>query len=571
MRGGTVRPRGPITAEEFGKLPITDLAAKLRNEWTPKKLYDQNTSDDFLNPLNAEGVGEMLRADILKRFQDYVTDAPLFFERNILDQHYTYSFLRGVQEAIRGNKVSTSGIVWDNLVALCDTIVSSGEKEQYNSQKRERESFDVWLSSWTGVLSALTDVLQELLSDDSGKPRIDFPKYRDQLFTIIRYLLSYSDPVPEDERLETAKMTTTAGGSTEKYVTDPYSMAINTVRGRAFQAFVQFVYQDGKKFSKDVKSKLSPDVKKLYEIVLAKENTRALMFMFGHYIPSFHARDREWILALLPQIFSETPEKRHLYTAAWEGYLSASLFRELFAEPKIQKLYEAGITLSDATELKQKHFRDPDESIATHLALAFMHYKDFGFEHPLFKAFWSKGDREQHSAFVSFLGRRYVVGENAEANTLLAENAWSKERLMLFWDWMLANYKAPEPFLEFGFWVNTERKQLFDMTWLAERVRKTLEKTRGNIDWDYGYMRSVVALAKSAPKETLTALELYLLVGGVRGTSERRQPFHVDAECFEAFEILYANPETKDGVYKLIDDLIREGGSAFWKLKEVLK
>ncbi|MEY4731126.1 MAG: hypothetical protein RL681_72, partial [Candidatus Parcubacteria bacterium] len=36
MRGGTVRPRGPITAEEFGKLPITDLAAKLRNEWTPK-------------------------------------------------------------------------------------------------------------------------------------------------------------------------------------------------------------------------------------------------------------------------------------------------------------------------------------------------------------------------------------------------------------------------------------------------------------------------------------------------------------------------------------------------------
>ena len=78
MRSGTVVPRGPITKEEFGNLSIADIAKKLRIEWTPEKLSKQNTSDDFLRPLNAEGVGELLRTDIVKRLPDYIKNAGLF-------------------------------------------------------------------------------------------------------------------------------------------------------------------------------------------------------------------------------------------------------------------------------------------------------------------------------------------------------------------------------------------------------------------------------------------------------------------------------------------------------------
>ena len=70
MRCGTVVPRGPITQQEFGQLPISEIAKKLRNEWTPEKLAKQNTSDDFLNPLNAEGAGELLKNDIHNRPQE---------------------------------------------------------------------------------------------------------------------------------------------------------------------------------------------------------------------------------------------------------------------------------------------------------------------------------------------------------------------------------------------------------------------------------------------------------------------------------------------------------------------
>ena len=126
MRGGTVVPRGPITKDEFGNLEIADIDKRLRDEWTPEKLSEQNKSDDFLNPLNAEGVGELLRVDITKRLQDYINNSILFFERDVLDQHYTYSFLRGIQEVLRCKQVDISSINWANLIALCFAIKKSG-------------------------------------------------------------------------------------------------------------------------------------------------------------------------------------------------------------------------------------------------------------------------------------------------------------------------------------------------------------------------------------------------------------------------------------------------------------
>ena len=46
-----------------------------------------------------------------------------------------------------------------------------------------------------------------------------------------------------------------------------------------------------------------------------------------------------------------------------------------------------------------------------------------------------------------------------------------------------------------------------------------------------------------------------------------------DQEWYEALEILYRNSDEKirRGVVTLIDDLIRERGRSFWRLKKVLE
>ena len=63
---------------------------------------------------------------------------------------------------------------------------------------------------------------------------------------------------------------------------------------------------------------------------------------------------------------------------------------------------------------------------------------------------------------------------------------------------------------------------------------------------------------------------MFVLDGAIR--SDKRRPFFDwEDKCFEGLQILYSNPSTKADAYTLIDDLLREGGSAFWKLKEIIK
>ncbi|MFH2069119.1 MAG: hypothetical protein ABII89_06645 [Candidatus Omnitrophota bacterium] len=566
IRSGSIVPRGPITKEEFSDLPIADIAKKLRNEWTPKKLTEQDINDDFFNPLNAEGVGELLRTDIAKRLQDYINNAHLFFERDVLDQHYTYSYLRGTQEVIRGNKADVNNINWDNLITLCTAIKKSGEVKPFSDEKRERNTFNAWLSDWRGVHSVMTDVLQELLNEERDKIIVDFSKYRSDLFSIISYLLVYPDPEPRDEQIETAGMKTKSPGSDEYSVSDPFSMAINTVRGRAFQVFVLFVYQDGKKFTKEEKVKISLDTKNLYETVLKNERTRALMFMFGHYLPSFYFRNKEWIQGLLPQIFPTEQEKRHLYTAAWEGYVSTSLYEDVFFNPDIQKLYERGLALTDADYPKQKHFKEPDEGVAVHIALAFMHFLGFGFDHTLFKKFWSIPNSKNHKEFISFIGRHSISRESAAE--WVKHNKVDIEKLKKFWDWALENCNSEE-LTGFGFWIKTEQSPLC-IKWLAKHTRQTLEETKGYVEWEYGLMRSLTAFAKEAPEDTLVILRFHLLEEVAKHEPVRTW-LHVDNEVYDAFKEIYKNKTTKEGVRILINDLLPYRNGLFWGLKPILE
>ena len=560
-----VSSRAPVSQEEFGQLPLAEIARKLRYEWTPANLNAKNTEDDFYNPINASGVGERLQKDMPERLQQYAENASLFFDRIALDQHYTYEFFVGIQKAIKKHRRLASKVNWDGVIELCCAIRDSGEKEPFERGQRVTGWHDTWLADWDAVHSAVADALRELLTKQDGQTPVDFGRYRDQIYGTVTYLLTHPDPSPVDEQL---KFTESASGikamhddADGRWATDPLTMAINTVRGRAFEVFYLFVVLDG--------DKIRSDVKQLYEDVLRRENTRALMYMFGRYLSIIYFRDKDWTRRLFPLIFSKDAAKIWLYSAAWEGYLSARLYGEMITDPAIQHLYQRALFLKDSDfPPRQKHTKDPDESIAEHLALAFMHSKEFGLDHKLLQAFWQKKNPKQHAHFVQSLGRFFILDDDSEK--FFANNPESKNRLKDLWDLLLQKQENQEVFEKFGLWIELD-KGIFEPAWLARRVRKTIEKTNGILEWHYKDLTPVPQLAEAAPKETLEIARLYLLQSGVHGNEEETLwHWNYDNKWVEAFEILHSHPTTKAGATALINRLVGEGGRAFWPLKKIL-
>lgn len=563
MRSGTVVPQAPGDQALWGG-PAEKIVAALKSDFAPENLKKMPGYEaDFLRPINEEGVGDELRKQMELRPAEFLANAPSFLDRAAMAPHYTYSFLRGAFELLKNNK--TGDIELAPLNALLEAIRDSGLAEPFEDTAAQRRG---WSADWISVHRQMTDVVNELLREVEGDPRFDFAAHRDTLLATISYLLSHPHPTEKENDVSTASFKRQDPGSREYILSDPHAVAINSVRGEAFEALGSFVFLDRKLLAPTGK-KIGDDVKGLYEHVLRAERTQALMFMFGRYLPTFYFRDPKWILGLMPEIFSDDPAKKDLYLAAWEGYLSVAIYEEMFGEPLVAALYQRAIDDADSDYTKRHYIHELGEALATHLALAFMHYREAGFDSQLFRAFWGRDVGNRHAAFVSFLGRKYLSGKSDDVDRFLAETPVAKERLKEFWDWLLAADTKISVLMNFGYWIDTE-KRVLDPAWLASRTKITLEKTGGELEWEYGLQKSILDLVVAAPSDTLAILRSHLLDWGLKAGWGQRFFFMRD-DWQEALTILYKNSSTKAGTELLINDLILKGGQLFWGLKKVLE
>ena len=112
----------------------------------------------------------------------------------------------------------------------------------------------------------------------------------------------------------------------------------------------------------------------------------------------------------------------------------------------------------------------------------------------------------------------------------------------------------------FGYWMKADAG-LFENEWLANQIRRTLEKTKGVVEWEHGMMESLRSLASVSPRAALESSRLHLLVGRVADPADRRWVY-VDDDLVEIFKILYGDPVTKEPTRKLINDLLPLGNGA---------
>ena len=562
---GSVESRPPKDSENLWTKPISDIVAQLKR-WTPEELEKTDTEQNFHQPVNMRGVGDKLRAKIKERLPEYVANASLFFDRDNLDPHYTYEYFYGLYEAVRANYATARMIDWAPFVAVSRVIAESGITDPFPQKRDEEDKFE-WEASWVSVHTAIGDALKVLLSEEEEKTAVDFPKHRNDLLFCVQYLLQQPQPGPADETGDKAILQVQE--SADKYqASDPYSIAINSTRGRAFEAFLQFVFQDGKHRKRTGQPVLAEDVKRTYVDTLEREKTLSILFMFGHYLAFFYFRDLDdtdatWMKEdVFPRLFTNDTTQKDPLLAVWEGYLTTNLYKNLFEE--LHDQYARAIEADSTSYPKRKYHQDLDEALATHIALAYVHFKEFGFDSDLFKLFWSKPNTKRQAAFISFIGRHTISRDNP--TQWLKENDVNVKKLEALWDYILEHCDDKEALQEFGFWMNVE-KGVLDPAWLVDRIDRTLKKSGGNVKWEIKLMDSMPALAETNPEKMLSILRNFLL----EGTILKRGPGFVrtDVDFMETFKILYA--KLPDETHLLVNELLPINSGQFWILKEILK
>jgi len=535
-RSGAISPKSPVNLPDFS---VEEIIEHLRTDWSPKVLKEQFEHDDFFSPRGTEGLGDALKNDVKNRIDDYFKNLNGFFDRESIDPSYIYSLLREFDEMLR-NKKSLTEEQYISLINFFNLIRLSGEAKEF--EKSDEKS---WLADWITVHKMIADVLLNALAN--MKDSKEFKDNRDIIFFLVKYLMSIkSSPDAEDDKREAS---------------EPAHVALNSVRGQAFRAFVQFTYNEGN-------TTLADDVKVLYEEILDNDSSNAVRFTIGQFFASFYFRDIPFITGLLPKIFPRNePGKEKLYFATWEGYLASSLYKELFEG--LKDYYAYAITLKTEDYPDRKYLKGLDETLAGHLALAYAHF-DLKPGDPLFDSFWSTPSEVRHYEFASFLGRHYLTRDRA-SDEWLEESKVSKQKLIDFWEWIITTDVPIEPkaFSGFGFWVNPN-KEIIDDKIIVEKMAITLKKSNGEIDWDYGLFHRIKIFAEINPEKALDIMKHLLLLNGNLNPNHRMY-FDANNQFKEPLEIVYKNDMLKKAVEDFINALIEKGSTTFWGLKDVLK
>ncbi len=533
---GYVSHKSPINPADF---TIDELINHLKTDASPKALSEKYKDDDYFNRTGPEGLSDAIKEDFKKRRSEYFDNLQKFFDRDSIDPGYVYAIFRQIEDMLRA-KEFFSDTEYTQIFDFLNLVQQSGKSKEF--EKSEEKSY---LADWITVHKVVADVLLDVLA--VIKDSQIFIDNRTRLLSLIKYLLSIkSSPDAEDEKRESG---------------EPAHVALNSVRGQAFRAFVQFTYNEGNKT-------LSEDVKVLYKHILDTDSSNAVRFTLGQFLASFYFRDIEFIRGLIPKIFPKTEAgKEKQYFATWEGYLASSLYKELFAE--LQEYYAHAITINPTTYPDRKFSKGLDESLGVHFALAYAHF-DFKIGDSLFDLFWKTPNQMRHYEFASFIGRHYLTRDVASDEWFI-ENEVSKQKLVDLWDWMLQTNVPIEPkaFSGFGFWINPDKEIIKDEI-IVEKIAFTLKKSQGELDWEYGLLKRIKKFAEINPEQTLEIIRhLLLLNDGLN--PNHRDYFDSSRQIGEPLEIIYKNEQLKKSVESLINELIEKGSSTYWGLKSVIK
>jgi hypothetical protein len=413
-----------------------------------------------------------------------------------LDPTYVRELIQGLREPAK----ERDAFDWREVLALCRWAVD----QPRSIPGRTGGLFDRD-KDWSGTRAAIVRLLATGFETDALPATL-----RPEAWGVLEKLTEDPEPTPEDE-----------GKYFENNNAEPSSLSINTVRGEAVHAVVQYALwvRRGFESSADRDALIArgfaemPEVRVVLERGLdeSAEPTLTIRSVYGRWAPWLHFLEPEWFEKNVAKIFPPNPELHRMWDSSWGTYV-------VLCEPYndvirvLEPQYRLAIGRIGEYEFGKSHLGDPDSALAGHLLTQHWRGRLASPRDPgLLRDFYAKAPDKLRGGATASVGKALLNDPGEVAGVVI-------DRMKDLWAMRIEAARSSnqgEGFVEemkaFSWWFASKK---FEDSWSVQRLLQTLQIVK-RVDAD---MLVVERLAEFAPRFPLQVVDCLALI--VEGDEE---------------------------------------------------
>ncbi len=331
--------KSPKSSNNIAEMQFADLINYLQS-WIPK--------EGFGTP-SRTGLSTTLEELVSNHPEDYYLPAALYG-----DIHPTY-----INGWITGYKLAQTHqhpFDWEKVLNLCEWIL---EQEFVFPQKYAvREGHEP--NNWSRSLSGIADMLQNGFGL-KNECQIPF-EHDNRVFDILLKLLDHQELKQDDLKHEEGD-------------TDPVDLSLNSTRGRAMHALMQYVFWHQRQHKENngpdaplLTFSDLPQVKEVLEekLDLEVEPSHTIRSAYGKWLPWLIVWDESWVITNLEKILPTKPEEQIYWDTAWRTYVTLNRpYDNVFSV--LKKEYERAVDNLGSFKQVRERTKTPDQSLVHHL------------------------------------------------------------------------------------------------------------------------------------------------------------------------------------------------------------
>ena len=326
---------------------------------------------------------------------------------------------------------------------------------------------------------------------------------RQRAWLIVQDLVEDPNPTPEEEAEFLGQPNS-----------DPHSLSINTIRGEAMHAVVQYALWVRRWFNTAPDHEAlaargfeeMPEVRQVLERHLDPKVDSSLTArsVYGRWLPHIHFLDRRWVKRNLALIFPADNSLQALYDCVWSSYIVlCDPYNDVFRDLEVE--YLRAIARIGKWSVKKSHLGDPDVRLGQHLLTLFWRgVIPLPTETGPLQQFYANASDALRGDATGFIGRT-LKNDTGEIPAAVME------RLRALWETRIEaaqnagkNSSFQKELTEFGWWFVSNRS---NAEWSLDQLLEVLKITK-KINPDIWVVEGLAELSADMVGKTVQCLGL---------------------------------------------------------------